>query len=181
VTAKILKDGFLSPRSINSDIPRRLQRVIKKCLKKKTHKRYQSVLDLARALGKRLVGTTNKSASLKRISDYLVEVKVFAAPPENETMMITKVPPGRLFKRIITAAAVILTLAVGVAGYYYWKTDQKTAPPPVGLPIAPQPPAETPKTITPPAEQKKEPGTTKRKKTKPKKKKTTRNRSERSS
>src|SRR3990172_6944065 len=103
VTAKILKDRFLPPRRLNSDIPRRLQRVIKKCLKKKTAKRYQSVLDLARALGKRLIGTTNKSASLKRISDYLVEVKVFAAPPENETMVITKVPAGRLLKRLLVA------------------------------------------------------------------------------
>ncbi len=180
VTAKILKDRFLPPRRLNSDIPRRLQRVIKKCLKKKTAKRYQSVLDLARALGKRLVGTTNKSASLKRISDYLVEVKVFAAPPENETMVITKVPPGRLFKRVLVAAAVVLTLAAGAAGYSYWKSGQQAASPPVTLPIA-QPAAALPKTIAPPAEQKKEPETAVHKKTKSKKKKTTRNRSDRSS
>jgi serine/threonine protein kinase len=177
VTAKILKDRFLPPRRLNSDIPRRLQRVIKKCLKKKTAKRYQSVLDLARALGKRLVGTTNKSASLKRISDYLVEVKVFAAPPENETMVITKVPPGRLFKRLLVAAAVILTLAAGAAAYSYWKSGQQAVSPPAPLPIAPQPAAAPPKTLAPPAEQRKEPETTVHKKTKSKKKKTTRNRS----
>jgi serine/threonine protein kinase len=177
VTAKILKDRFLPPRRLNSDIPRRLQRVIKKCLKKKTAKRYQSVLDLARALGKRLVGTTNKSASLKRISDYLVEVKVFAAPPENETMVITKVPPGRLFKRLLVAAAVILTLAAGAVAYSYWKSGQQAVSPPAPLPIAPQPAAAPPKTLAPPAEQRKEPETTVHKKTKSKKKKTTRNRS----
>jgi serine/threonine-protein kinase len=177
VTAKILKDRFLPPRRLNSDIPRRLQRVIKKCLKKKTAKRYQSVLDLARALGRRLIGTTNKSASLKRISDYLVEVKVFAAPPENETMVITKVPPGRLFKKLLVAAAVILTLAAGAAAYSYWKSGQHAVSPPAPLPIAPQPSAATPKTLSPPAEQKKEPETTVHKKTKSKKKKTTRNRS----
>jgi len=180
VTAKILKDRFLPPRRLNSDIPRRLQRVIKKCLKKKTNKRYQSVLDLARALGKRLIGTTNKSASLKRISDYLVEVKVFAAPPENETMVITKVPPGRLFKKLLVAAAVILTLAGGAAAYSYWKSWQQVVSPPAPLPIAPQPSAAPPKTIAPPAEQKKEPETTAHKKTKPKKKKTTRYRPDRS-
>ena len=180
VTAKILKDRFLPPRRLNSDIPRRLQRVIKKCLKKKTNKRYQSVLDLARALGKRLIGTTNKSASLKRISDYLVEVKVFAAPPENETMVITKVPPGRLFKKLLVAAAVILTLAGGAAAYSYWKSWQQVVSPRAPLPIAPQPSAAPPKTIAPPAEQKKEPETTAHKKTKPKKKKTTRYRPDRS-
>jgi len=177
VTAKILKDRFLPPRRLNSDIPRRLQRVIKKCLKKKTNKRYQSVLDLARALGKRLIGTTNKSASLKRISDYLVEVKVFAAPPENETMVITKVPPGRLFKKILVAAAVILTLAAGAAAYSYWKSGQQIISPAAPLPIAPQPAASPPRTLAPPAERKKEPETTVHKKTKSKKKKTTRNRS----
>ncbi len=182
VTAKILKDRFLAPRSINSDIPRRLQRVIKKCLKKKPRKRYQSVLDLARALGKRLVGITNKSASLKRISDYLVEVKVFPAPLESETMMITSVPRGRLFKRVLAAAAVILALAAGAAGYYYWKTGHTAVPAPTAaLPVAPQPPAGLPKTITPPAEQKKEQGTAGHKKTRSRKKKTTRNRSDRSS
>jgi len=180
VTAKILKDRFLPPRRLNSDIPRRLQRVIKKCLKKKTNKRYQSVLDLARALGKRLIGTTNKSASLKRISDYLVEVKVFAAPPENETMVITKVPPGRLFKKLLVAAAVILFLAGGAAAYSYWKSWQQVISPPAPLPIAPQPAVAPPKTIAPPAEQKKEPETTAHKKTKPKKKKTTRYRPDRS-
>ncbi len=177
VTAKILKDRFLPPRRLNSDIPRRLQRVIKKCLKKKTNKRYQSVLDLARALGKRLVGVTNKAASLKKISDYLVEVKVFAAPSESETMVITKVPPGRLLKKLLVAAAVLLILAAGAAGYSYWKSGQQAASPVPVLPIAPGPP----KTVAPPAEQKKEPGTTVHKKTKSRKKKTTKNRSDRSS
>jgi len=180
VTAKILKDRFLPPRRLNSDIPRRLQRVIKKCLKKKTAKRYQSVLDLARALGKRLIGTTNKSASLKRISDYLVEVKVFAAPPENETMVITKVPAGRLLKRLLVAAGIVLILAIGAAVYSFWKSGQQAASPPATLPIAPQPAAAPPKTIAPPAEQKKESETTVHKKTRSKKKKTTRNRSDRS-
>ncbi len=176
VTAKILKDRFLPPRRLNSDIPRRLQRVIKKCLKKKTNKRYQSVLDLARALGKRLVGVTNKAASLKKISDYLVEVKVFAAPSESETMVITKAPTGRRFKKLLAAAAVILTLAAGAAGYSYWKSAQQAASPAPVLPITPEPP----KTVAPPVEQKKEPGTAVHKKTKQKKKKTTRNHTDRS-
>ena len=176
VTAKILKDRFLSPRSLNSRIPRRLQRVIKKCLRKKPHRRYESVLDLAKALGRRIAGRTNKSASLKRISDYLVEAKVFEAPPENETMVITKVPRRGLFKRLLSAAAPILILLTGIAVYYYWTTVRKNeSPPPAALPIA-QPPVEPQKTVAPPAEQKKEPGTTEHKKIRPKKKKTTRSR-----
>ncbi len=120
VSTKILKDRFRSPRSINRRIPRRLQRIIKKTLRKKANWRYDSILDLGRALGKRIAGRTNKSASLKRISDYLVGMNVFEAPPESETMVITRVPKRGLLKKALIAGGLILALLLGAGAYSYW-------------------------------------------------------------
>ncbi len=64
VSAKILKDKFLAPRRVNSDIPRGLQRLIKKCLRKKPKRRCGSMLEVEKKLGKRLAGRTTKAASL---------------------------------------------------------------------------------------------------------------------
>ena len=77
VTAKIMKDGFTSPRRVNSAIPCGVQRIIKKCLRKKPQRRYASMMDLEKKLGKRLAGRTTKAASLLRISDYLVSREGF--------------------------------------------------------------------------------------------------------
>ncbi|HAK58837.1 MAG TPA: hypothetical protein DCO77_00415 [Nitrospiraceae bacterium] len=124
VSAKILKDRFRTPRSLNTRVPRRVQRIIKKCLRKKPSRRYNSMQELARALGRSIAGKTNKSVSLKRISDHLVEANVFEAPPESETVMITNVPGRGLFKNLLSAAVVLLVLAAAWAGYYYWSTTQ---------------------------------------------------------
>lgn len=136
VTAKIIKDRCLSPRYLNNRIPRRLQRIIKKCLKKKASKRYATVLELTRALGKGVAGKTNKSASLKRISDYLVEARIFQAPPESETMVITKVSKMGLVKRIAATAGGLLLLAGAAAGYYYHRlVVNAISPAPVAAPV----------------------------------------------
>jgi serine/threonine protein kinase len=124
VTAKILKDGFRSPRRVNSRIPCALQRIIKKCLKKKPQRRYASMLDVERKLGKRLAGRTTKPASLRRIADYLVSKKVFEAAPETDTMLITG-RPSTLVQRMSTASAggVLLLLAAAAGIYVYQHQD----------------------------------------------------------
>jgi serine/threonine protein kinase len=123
VTAKIVKDSFPAPRSVNRAIPCALQRIIKKCLKKKPQRRYGSMLDVERRLGRRLAGRTTKPASLKRIADYLVSRNVFEAAPEQETMIITG-KPSRLSRRASTflAGAVVLLLAAAGGIYYYRST-----------------------------------------------------------
>lgn len=120
VTAKIVKDKFPSPRSVNSEIPVRLQWLIKKCLRKKPKKRYDSMLEVEKRLGKRLAGKTTKAASLQRIAEYLVSRNIFAAAPEEETMIVTVKTPmrGRIAAAVISAA-VLLLLAAGAAFYYY--------------------------------------------------------------
>ncbi len=119
VSAKILKDKFLPPRRINSDIPRGLQRLIKKCLRKKPKRRYDSMLAVEKKLGKRLAGRTTKAASLTRIANYLVAMQVFEAAPAEETVIITsKVPAMARFRKYLAAAAVLLLLAGGATALY---------------------------------------------------------------
>ncbi len=87
VTARILKDKFLPPRRVNAEIPWRLQRIIKKCLKKKPPRRYTSMMEVGKKLGRRLAGKTTKAASLLRISEYLVSRNMFEAAPEQDTVI----------------------------------------------------------------------------------------------
>jgi predicted Ser/Thr protein kinase len=149
VSAKILKDTFRAPRAVNSDIPRSVQRLIKKCLRKKPKRRYDSMLEVEKKLGKRLAGRTTKAASLTRIADYLVAMQVFEAAPAEETVIITsKVPAMARFRRYLAAAALVLVLAGGATAFYVW-TKAKETPmqpgavvpvvPPGGAPLATRP------------------------------------------
>ncbi len=120
VTARILKDKFLAPRRVNSDIPWRLQRLIKKCLRKKPHRRYGSMLEIERKLGRHLTGRTTKAASLLRIADYLVSRNIFEAVPEQENVIITTGSTmGGRFRSALVATAVLLLLMAGAAFYHY--------------------------------------------------------------
>jgi serine/threonine protein kinase len=119
ITAKIVRGKFPSPRSVNSDVPRSIQRIIRKCMKKKPRKRYGSMQEIAQALGKRIRGM-DKPASLKRISDYLVESKLVEAPPVDETVAIYRAPRMGTFTRIVLVTTCVLILLSGAIGYYSW-------------------------------------------------------------
>ncbi len=132
ITAKIVRGKFPSARSVNSDVPRSIQRIIKKCMKKKPHKRYGSMQEISRALGKRIRGM-DRPASLKRISDYLVEARLVEAPPEDDTVVIYKAPGIGTFTRVVLIATGALILLSGAIGYYSWTKAraarvQQTAP-----------------------------------------------------
>jgi serine/threonine protein kinase len=139
VSAKILKDNFRAPRRVNSDIPWGLQRVIKKCLRKKPKRRYDSMLEVEKKLGKRLAGRTTKAASLTRIAEYLVSMKVFEAAPAGETVIITsKVSALAHLRRYFVSAAMLLLFATGAAVYYTWtKTNETPMQPPTVSPAVP--------------------------------------------
>jgi serine/threonine protein kinase len=142
VTAKIMKDGFTSPRRVNSAIPCGVQRIIKKCLRKKPQRRYASMMDLEKKLGKRLAGRTTKAASLLRISDYLVSRKVFEAAPEQETMIITGKPRASArFSNAVAAGSMFLLLGAAAGAYHYYRTmqEQSAVQPPAALPAAAAP------------------------------------------
>jgi serine/threonine protein kinase len=120
VTAKIVKDAFLPPRRVNREIPRRLQWLIKKCLRKKPGRRYGSVLEVQKKLGRHLSSKTTKAGSLQRISDYLVSRNLFDAVPEQETLVspLKGAQSNRLSAAFVSAALALLLLA-GAAAYYY--------------------------------------------------------------
>jgi len=136
-SSKILKGKYPSPRSVYSDIPRSLQRIIRKCLKMKPHKRYGSMQELASVLGKRIKGM-DKPASLRRISDYLVEVKVFEAPPEDEKVAISQAPGMGIFTKVLLATAGVLLVLSASIGYYSW-TKAMQARTPRTMPVLSQP------------------------------------------
>jgi len=160
VSAKILKDGFRAPRRINSDVPRSLQRIIKKCLRKKPQKRYDSMLEVETRLGKRLAGRTTKSASLHRIADYLVSMNVFEADMEKETVIITsKVPTILRYRRAFLSGAMLFLLAAGAALFYIWAKANQAWTPPAAIPYA-QPQESTPPTLTAPVTSLKGPANT---------------------
>ena len=153
VSAKIVNDPFISPRSINSSIPRSVQRVIKKCLRKKPAKRFGSMLEIEQKLGKQLAGRTTKAASLLRISEYLVSLNVIEPLPEQETLVITAKPSRRSnrFKQALASGALLLAFAGGGA-YYYHVKPMPPAPDgaipvsavPVSSPLPATQPATTP-------------------------------------
>jgi serine/threonine protein kinase len=152
ITAKIVKGKFPSPRSVNNDVPRSIQRIIRKCLKKKPHRRYGSMQELARALGKRIRGM-DKSTSLMRISDYLVEENLVEAPEADETVVIYRAPGLGAFTKIVLTISCVLILLAGGIGYYSWtKARAARLRQPVPPIIQPAPAAiSAPATTTAPA------------------------------
>jgi serine/threonine protein kinase len=146
VTAKILKDKFTAPRSVNSDIPWGLQRLMKKCLRKKTKRRIGSVLEVQRNLEKRLGRWSTKADALNRISGYLVSMNVFEAAPDQDTVITLTRPPaiGRLGTALIASA--LLALAAGGFLFYEKRANQplplpevQKALPTVAVPTAVRP------------------------------------------
>jgi serine/threonine-protein kinase len=139
VSAKILKGKFSAPRRINNDIPWRLQWIIKKCLRKKPQRRYGTMLEVEKKLGKRLAGRTTKAISLKRIADYLVAMNVSDSGPNHDTMVVpNELPKARLFKKIILSVIVIIIiiLAAGGALYYYQAQMNSALTQPTHIPAA---------------------------------------------
>jgi serine/threonine-protein kinase len=152
VTTRIVQDDFRSPRRVNTAIPRRLQCLIKKCLRKKPRRRYGSMLDVGRKLGRLLAGKTTKAVSLLRISEYLVSKNVLVAAPAEETMVITSRPRGR--GRIAVAAVVVtISLVAATAGTVFYFRPSILRSPVIAPAVAPAPaPEHPPLTITRTAE-----------------------------
>lgn len=153
VTAKIMKDDYTSPRRINRDIPWRLQCIIRKCLRKKPKRRFGSMLEVEKKLGRRLAGRTTKAASLRRIADYLVSRKLFEAAPEQETIVITGKPRvSARFRSAVVAGSMLLLLGAGAGAYHYYRTMQERSAvqPPAALPAAATPLVTRPQATTAP-------------------------------
>jgi serine/threonine-protein kinase len=154
VTAKIMKDTYPSPRRINRDIPRRLQCIINKCLRKKPKRRFGSMLEVEKKLGRRLAGRTTKAASLHRIAEYLVSRKLFEAAPEQETIVITGKPRmSARMRNSLVAGSMILLLGAGAGAYYQYSQtmqERSAVQPPPARPAASAPLITRPQTTAAP-------------------------------
>lgn len=153
ITRKIVQSRFLPPRRLNRDIPRRLQRMIRKCLRKKPHRRYGAVQELSQALGKILRGRTDKSASLKKISDFLVAEELVEKLPDKESIVLTR-ETFRLgtYSRVLLGGAVVLLLLFGATAYYFWDKGRLSAPRPASSPFASPPTVSTEASQTAPSQ-----------------------------
>lgn len=167
ITRKIVQARFLPPRRLNSDIPRRLQRMIRKCLRKKQQRRYRNVQELSRAMGKLVRGRTDKSASLKQISDYLADEGLVEKLPENESIVLARETFSMgTYSKLLLGGALLLLLLFGGVTYYFWvkgrlpsfripttqpavqpalqpETRQEIPPPPKPAVVQPSPPVQS--------------------------------------
>jgi len=146
VSAKILKDKFVSPRRMNKDIPWGLQRIIKKCLRKKPQRRYESMLAVGKKLGQRLAGKTTKASSLSRIANYLIAMNV-AEGDSNKEVLANGADRlnRRLLRRFLLIAIISLIVLLGGLLYFYQKgmnLIEVTTKPPKG-PASVMPPPVT--------------------------------------
>jgi len=146
VSAKILKDKFPIPRRINKDIPWSVQRIIKKCLRKKPKRRYESMMEVEKKLGKRLAGRTTKASSLRRVADYLVAMNMSNADPNNDTMVAAgQLTNSRWLKRLFFVA--IITIIIVISGVlYYYETKMNPA---TVITKPPEIPAVMPRSVIP--------------------------------
>ncbi len=133
VTHAILHKRPVRIRKLSPRVPKRLVRVIMKCLRKKPSRRYATMDELAEALGKTL---PRKAASTSEVVSALV---ARAGQQVSGEMTIPLVSPGRPPARV-PATVVILPLAVFlILGVIFWQWDSVKGlvkPVPAPLPVA---------------------------------------------
>lgn len=117
VTHAIIHKKPVRIRKLTPKTPRRLARVIKKCLRKKPSRRYATMDELAQALGKTL---PRKASSTREVVSALV---ARAAQQGNDDLTIPLVaqdrPPA---KGNIVAVAAICAI-VALLGIFIWQKD----------------------------------------------------------
>ena len=107
--AAVLRAHPTPPNQVAPAVPRDLERIILRCLRREPDRRYQTAIDVR-----------NELQELKEQSD--------AAEPASATL------PSRLRGRVVAAVAVAVALTVIGAGWVLWRNDQAVAPPRV-LPV----------------------------------------------
>ncbi len=137
VTAKILKEKFLAPRRVNSNIPWGIQWLIKKCLRKKPNRRYGSVLEVRKKLEKRLDRKSTKADSLQKIAGYLVSMNILEAASDQETLVsMSKAPRIGRYSIALVVLALIVLAALGVL-FYQIRANQPFVSPATTHPVLP--------------------------------------------
>ncbi|MBI3002956.1 MAG: serine/threonine protein kinase, partial [candidate division NC10 bacterium] len=120
VTAKIIADRPVPPRRVKSGIPRAVQRIVLKCLRKRPDRRFQTCTALERAIRRILGGTPAAwEALLRRYFEMLPSDG--EAPPHLGRRLRT---PGHLLRRLRR-----FSVAAGLAAAVAWGGLALTGPP----------------------------------------------------
>jgi len=134
VTHAIIHKRPVRIRKLSHKTPGRLVRVIMKCLRKRSSRRYATMDELAEALGRAL---PRKASSTREVVSALV---ARAGQQGNDDMTIPLASPGKPPARGSRAAVVLPLGAAIILGLLIWKWDlvkPLMAPSPVPLAVTP--------------------------------------------
>jgi serine/threonine-protein kinase len=122
---KISKANYLQPSVVNPGVPREIERIISRCLKKNPSDRYQSAGELLLDVNRFIAGAQSSSAQVKHATivprpiEYANRVAV--ATQEMST-------GGKRKPLIIASSAVIVLLMVVAGGYFLFGSNPDTPP-----------------------------------------------------
>jgi Tol biopolymer transport system component/predicted Ser/Thr protein kinase len=120
IFAQILKEEPPSPRSLNSELPAKLEEIISKCLEKDRDLRYQHASEIR--------------ADLKRLKRDTESERAAAAPLVHDQPKKTGLTMGGTRKRWAAVAGVALGIAIsGAALYLFFRPGPKAPAPPVSV------------------------------------------------
>ncbi|HRI02283.1 MAG TPA: serine/threonine-protein kinase [Pyrinomonadaceae bacterium] len=135
---QITNAQFTPPEQINPGIPREVSNIIKRCLKKEPHGRYQTADELLKAvrttLGQRDSGATQVGATIKQVFGFNAPAP--AQPVATDSSEYADAPqtytPGpvetKSFPTVIVAAGagLLLLFVVAVVGIGFWAYSGST-------------------------------------------------------
>lgn len=127
VTHAIIHKRPVRIRKLSPKIPKRLVRVIMKCLRKRSSKRYATMDELAEALGRTL---SRRASSTREVVSALV---ARAGQQGNDDMTIPLASPDQAPARGRRVAGLLFLAAALILGVFIWQWDS------VKLLIAPSP------------------------------------------
>jgi serine/threonine-protein kinase len=135
VTHAIIHKRPVRIRKLSPKTPKRLIRVIMKCLRKKASRRYATMDELAEALGKAL---PRRASSTRELVSALV---ARAGQQGNADLTIPLASPVQAPARVRRGAVVLSVAAAIVLGLIIWQRDsvkgliQPSAAPPIATPV----------------------------------------------
>lgn len=134
VTHAIIHKRPVRIRKLSPKIPKRLVRVIMKCLRKRSSKRYATMDELAEALGRTL---SRRASSTREVVSALV---ARAGQQGNDDMTIPLASPDQAPARGRRVAGLLFLAAALILGVFIWQWDSVKpliAPSPAPLAAAP--------------------------------------------
>ncbi len=122
---RVFQESYEPIRARAPEVPRRLVRIVRACLKPRRKNRYPSALVLREILEHRYDATSPLECRAA-IADWLQDTGILE-PPESATVVPPVTRPIRQHRRLIQSAAAVLALAALACGTL-WVTDTDVRP-----------------------------------------------------